>query len=75
MTKATFKAKAEAAFRRANPDATSVKITWTFVSDINPYRRGTGSFRSGHFHVENPGFRTRIMIVTCDTDTGAFTVR
>jgi hypothetical protein len=74
MTKAKFKATAEAAFRKANPgiDAT---ITWAFTGPIVPYPAGGGTFRTGHFHVEAPGYRTRTMFASADTATGSVTVR
>lgn len=74
MTKAQFKAKAEAAFKRANPNI-DAQITWTFVGPIVRYPAGGGTFRNGLFHVEASGFRTRTMCATCDTASGSMTVR
>lgn len=82
MTKVQFKAKAVAAFKRANPEASNARITWLFVGPLVPYPSGTGrgrqlhgKFRCGHFSVEAPGFRTLIMFADGANDGSYISVR
>lgn len=66
-----FKAKAEALFRKGNPDAVAsgVVITWTFGPNEVEWADGTTGI-TGMMQVVSPGYRTRKMHASYLRDSG-----
>jgi hypothetical protein len=66
MNTRQFKAKAEAAFLRANPNATRAVFTWINAGPT-VFRDGSKGF-AGRFHVVADGYRPRAMSAVLDCD-------
>jgi hypothetical protein len=64
MTKSQFKAKAEAAFRKANPTA---QITGWIDARLVTYPTGIKEY-AGKFQAVADGHRTRVMIASGSAD-------
>jgi hypothetical protein len=71
LTTATFRRRALAALRRANPDKRKLRIEWTRVSPLCPYADGTGQFRTGHGTV----FDGDVKLGRCQASVDAATLR
>ncbi len=64
MTPSTFRKNAERIFRNANPG--TVSVTWKFTNRVT-WADGTKGI-AGRFIAEAPGYRTREMGATLDSD-------
>ncbi len=76
QTKTNFKKRAEASFKRANPEAKNVKFIWQGHIETFPNlgARGT-SYLHAMAEVSADGYRTRKVHVTLDLETGSLMIR
>lgn len=66
---AQFKRQAEAGYRRANPDATDLRMTWTYGPVRCTFPTGIEGF-SGVFEAQAAGYRTRTGVASATRETG-----
>jgi len=74
LTSTQFKRKAEARFKRANPGAADVVLTWGRAGTYK-YADGSGTYRSAIATAAATGYRTRRVFASLDLATGALEVR